>query len=110
VPYGIVTGHGRIFTAHALLPGAVVALLPGRGACASKSEAPGRIPRGLLSILASTEPAGGAILGLIARGGTSPSRNGPACWPSSCLDRRDPDLATSPAAAVSAISWPQVRS
>ena len=68
MPYGIVTGHGRIFTAHALLPGAVVALLPGMVACTVKSEAPGRIPRSLLSILASTEPAVGAILGLIALG------------------------------------------
>jgi len=68
VPYAVVTGHGRIFTAHALLFGAVVALLSDVIAYTVQSEALGRIPRSLFSILTSTEPAVGAILGLTALG------------------------------------------
>jgi hypothetical protein len=57
VPCGIVIGHGRIFTARALLPGAAVALLRGMVACTVQNEAPGRFPRGLFSIMASTGSA-----------------------------------------------------
>lgn len=68
VPYGIVTSHDQIFTVHALLLGVIVALLADVVSYTLQSEALGRMPRSVFSILTSTEPAAGAILGLIALG------------------------------------------
>jgi inner membrane transporter RhtA len=59
---------GRIFTWRTMLLGAVVALLSDVVSYSLQGEALGRLPAGLFSILTSTEPAVGALFGLIALG------------------------------------------
>jgi len=53
-PFGIAMDHAGMFTGRSVLLGVAVALR--------------RMPRSLFSILTSTEPAAGAILGLLALG------------------------------------------
>jgi inner membrane transporter RhtA len=55
-------------TGHSLLLGAAVALLCDVLAYTLQADALRRMPRSLFSILASTEPAAGAVLGLLALG------------------------------------------
>jgi inner membrane transporter RhtA len=68
VPFWLATGLGRIFTPRTLVLGAVVALLSDVVSYSLQSEALGRMPGSLFSILTSTEPAVGALFGLVALG------------------------------------------
>jgi inner membrane transporter RhtA len=68
VPFWLATGPGRIFTPRTLLLGAVVALLSDVISYSLQSEALGRMRGSLFSILTSTEPAVGALFGLVALG------------------------------------------
>ena len=68
VPLWLATDPGRIFTPRALVLGAVVALLSDVISYSLQSEALGRMRGSLFSILTSTEPAVGALLGLVALG------------------------------------------
>ena len=68
VPFWLASDPGRIFTWRTLLLGAVVALLCDVVSYSLQSEALGRLPGSLFSILTSTEPAVGALFGLIALG------------------------------------------
>ena len=68
LPLWLATGPGRVFTPRILLLGAVVALLSDVISYSLQSEALRRIPGRLFSILASTEPAVGALFGLVALG------------------------------------------
>jgi inner membrane transporter RhtA len=68
VPFWLATGPGRIFTPRTLVLGAVVALLSDVVSYSLQSEALGRMPGSLFSILTSTEPAVGALFGLVALG------------------------------------------
>jgi inner membrane transporter RhtA len=68
LPLWLATGPGRIFTPRALVLGAVVALLSDIVSYSLQSEALGRMPASLFSILTSTEPAVGALFGLVALG------------------------------------------
>ncbi len=68
MPLWLANDPGRIFTARTLVLGAVVALLSDVVSYSLQSEALGRIPGSLFSILTSTEPAVGALFGLIALG------------------------------------------
>jgi inner membrane transporter RhtA len=65
MPYGIFNSGSQIFHGHTLLLGAVVAVLSDVAAFTLQSGALDRISSHLFSILSSTEPAVGAILGLI---------------------------------------------
>jgi inner membrane transporter RhtA len=67
-PFGIVVNHAGMFTGRSLLLGAAVALLCDVLAYTLQADALRRMPRSLFSILTSTEPAAGAILGLLALG------------------------------------------
>ena len=67
-PLGIAADHAGMFTGRSLLLGASVALLCDVLAYTLQADALGRMPRSLFSILTSTEPAAGAILGLLALG------------------------------------------
>ena len=67
-PFGIAVDHAGMFTGHSLLLGAAVALLCDVLAYTLQADALRRMPRSLFSILTSTEPAAGAILGLLALG------------------------------------------
>jgi len=67
-PFGIAADHVGMFTGRSLLLGAAVALLCDVLAYTLQADALGRMPRSLFSILTSTEPAVGAILGLLALG------------------------------------------
>jgi len=67
-PFGIAADHAGMFTGRSLLLGASVALLCDVLAYTLQADALGRMPRSLFSILTSTEPAVGAILGLLALG------------------------------------------
>jgi inner membrane transporter RhtA len=68
VPLWLATGPARIFTPRILLLGAVVALLSDVISYSLQSEALRRLPGSLFSILTSTEPAVGALFGLVALG------------------------------------------
>lgn len=68
VPFWLASDPGRIFTWRTLLLGAVVALLADVVSYSLQSEALGRMPGSLFSILTSTEPAVGALFGLIVLG------------------------------------------
>jgi inner membrane transporter RhtA len=68
VPLWLATDPGRIFTPRALVLGAVVALLSDVISYSLQSEALGRMRGSLFSILTSTEPAVGALFGLVALG------------------------------------------
>ena len=68
VPFWLASDPGRIFTPKTLLLGAVVAVLSDVVSYSLQSEALGRLPASLFSILTSTEPAVGALFGLIALG------------------------------------------
>jgi inner membrane transporter RhtA len=68
LPLWLATGPGRVFTPRILLLGAVVALLSDVISYSLQSEALRRIPGRVFSILASTEPAVGALFGLVALG------------------------------------------
>jgi inner membrane transporter RhtA len=68
VPYGLATDHGRILAVRYLLLGAAVSLLADVIAFTFQSEALNRIPGRLFSILMSTEPVVGALIGLVALG------------------------------------------
>jgi inner membrane transporter RhtA len=68
VPYWLANDPGRIFTLRNVLLGAAVALLSDVLAYSLQSEALDRMPGSLFSILTSTEPAAGALIGLIALG------------------------------------------
>jgi inner membrane transporter RhtA len=68
VPFWLASDPGRIFTPKTLLLGAVVALLSDVVSYSLQSEALGRLPASLFSILTSTEPAVGALFGLVALG------------------------------------------
>lgn len=68
VPVGLATDHNRILSPRYLLLGAAVALLADVLAFTFQSEALNRIPGRLFSILMSTEPVVGALLGLLALG------------------------------------------
>jgi inner membrane transporter RhtA len=68
VPFWLASDPGRIFTWRTLVLGAVVALLSDVVSYSLQSEALGRLPASLFSILTSTEPAVGALFGLIALG------------------------------------------
>lgn len=68
VPFGLVGDYRRILTVHSLLLGAGIALLADVIAFTLQSEALNRIPGRLFSILTSTEPAVGAVVGLIVLG------------------------------------------
>ncbi|HWG15200.1 MAG TPA: EamA family transporter [Streptosporangiaceae bacterium] len=76
VPFWLASSPGRIFTPRALVLGAVVALLSDVLSYSLQSEALGRMPGSLFSILTSTEPAAGALFGLVALG----QRIGPWQW------------------------------
>lgn len=67
-PFGLAIDHRGIVTWHSLLLGAAVALLCDVLAYTLQGDALRRMPRSLFSILTSTEPAAGAILGLLALG------------------------------------------
>jgi len=67
-PFGIAADHAGMFTGRSLLLGASVALLCDVLAYTLQADALGRMPRCLFSILTCTEPAAGAILGLLALG------------------------------------------
>jgi len=67
-PFGIAVDHAGMFTWHSLLLGVSVALLCDVLAYTLQADALRRMPRSLFSILTSTEPAAGAILGLLALG------------------------------------------
>ena len=67
-PFGIAVNHAGMFTGRSLLLGAAVALLCDVLAYTHQANALGRMPRSLFSILTSTEPVAGAILGLLALG------------------------------------------
>jgi inner membrane transporter RhtA len=68
VPYGLAVDGDRLLAIHAILLGAAVAALSDVIAYTFQSEALSRIAASLFSILSSTEPAVGALLGLIALG------------------------------------------
>lgn len=68
LPYGITVDHAGIFTWKALGLGAAVALLADVISYSLQAEALGRISGRLFSVLSSTEPAVGALFGLIALG------------------------------------------
>ncbi len=68
VPFWLADDPGRIFTPRTLALGAVVALLSDVVSYSLQSEALGRLPGSLFSILTSTEPAVGALFGLILLG------------------------------------------
>ncbi len=68
VPLWLATGPGRIFTPRILLLGAVVAVASDVISYSLQSEALRRLPGSLFSILTSTEPAVGALFGLVALG------------------------------------------
>jgi inner membrane transporter RhtA len=68
VPFWLASDPGRIFTPKTLLLGAVVAVLSDVVSYSLQSEALGRLPASLFSILTSTEPAVGALFGLVALG------------------------------------------
>jgi inner membrane transporter RhtA len=68
VPYAVIGYGGRMFTGRALLLGLVIAALTDIFGFTLQSEALGRISAGLFSILTSTEPAAGAVIGLVALG------------------------------------------
>jgi inner membrane transporter RhtA len=68
VPLWLATGPGRIFSPRTLVLGAVVALLSDVISYSLQSEALGRMRGSLFSILTSTEPAVGALFGLVALG------------------------------------------
>jgi len=76
VPFWLAGPAGRIFTPRVLVLGAVVAVLSDVVSYSLQSEALGRLPASLFSILTSTEPAVGALFGLIALG----QRIGPLQW------------------------------
>jgi inner membrane transporter RhtA len=76
VPFWLANNPGRIFTPRILLLGAAVALLSDVLSYSLQSEALGRMPGSLFSILTSTEPAAGALIGLIALG----QQISPAQW------------------------------
>jgi inner membrane transporter RhtA len=76
VPFWLASNPDRIFTPRALVLGAVVALLSDVLSYSLQSEALGRMPGSLFSILTSTEPAVGALFGLVALG----QRIGPWQW------------------------------
>ena len=75
VPFWLANNPGRIFT-RILLLGAAVALLSDVLSYSLQSEALGRMPGSLFSILTSTEPAAGALIGLVALG----QQISPAQW------------------------------
>ena len=68
VPLWLATGPARIFTPRILLLGAVVAVLSDVISYSLQAEAIRRLPGSLFSILTSTEPAVGALFGLVALG------------------------------------------
>ncbi len=68
VPWGIAVDGSGLFTVRTLLLGVAVAALSDVVAYTLQSEALTRITGSLFSILISTEPAAGAILGLAALG------------------------------------------
>jgi inner membrane transporter RhtA len=68
VPFWLAGPAGRIFTPRVLVLGAVVAVLSDVLSYSLQGEALGRLPGSLFSILTSTEPAVGALFGLIALG------------------------------------------
>lgn len=68
VPFWLASDPGRVFTLRTLLLGAAVALLSDVVSYSLQSEALGRMPGSLFSILTSTEPAVGALFGLVALG------------------------------------------
>jgi inner membrane transporter RhtA len=76
VPFWLAGPAGRIFTPRVLVLGAVVAVLSDVVSYSLQSEALGRLPASLFSILTSTEPAVGALFGVIALG----QRIGPLQW------------------------------
>jgi inner membrane transporter RhtA len=67
-PLWLATGPGRVFSPRTLVLGAVVALLSDVISYSLQSEALGRMRGSLFSILTSTEPAVGALFGLVALG------------------------------------------
>jgi len=67
-PFGIAVDHAGMFTGRSVLLGVAVALLCDVLAYTLEADALRRMPRSLFSILTSTEPAAGAILGLLALG------------------------------------------
>jgi inner membrane transporter RhtA len=67
-PFGIAMDHAGMFTGRSVLLGVAVALLCDVLAYTLQADALRRMPRSLFSILTSTEPAAGAILGLLALG------------------------------------------
>jgi inner membrane transporter RhtA len=68
LPLWLATGPGRIFSPRTLALGAAVALLSDVISYSLQSEALGRLSGSLFSILTSTEPAVGALFGLVALG------------------------------------------
>jgi inner membrane transporter RhtA len=68
VPVGAALAGARMASVHVLLLGAAVAFLADVVAYSLQAEALGRISPSLFSVLTSTEPAAGALLGLIALG------------------------------------------
>lgn len=67
-PFGVTVDHAGMFTWRSVLLGASIALLCDVLAYTLQADALARMPRSLFSILTSTEPAAGAILGLLALG------------------------------------------
>lgn len=67
-PFGVAVDHAEMLTGRSLLLGAAGALLCDVLAYTLQANALRRMPRSLFSILTSTEPAAGAILGLLALG------------------------------------------
>jgi inner membrane transporter RhtA len=68
VPAGLSLDNSRILTLHVLVLGLAVAVLSDVIAYSLQSEALRHMPGSLFSILTSTEPAVGAIFGLVALG------------------------------------------
>jgi inner membrane transporter RhtA len=68
VPYAVIADSARIFTVHALLLGLTIAAIGDVFAYTLQAAALERMTTALFSILTSTEPAAGALVGLVALG------------------------------------------
>jgi inner membrane transporter RhtA len=68
LPYGIAADHAGIFTPEAIGLGVLIALLADATAYSLQAHALARLSRRVFSVLSSTEPAVGALLGLTALG------------------------------------------
>jgi inner membrane transporter RhtA len=68
LPYTVATAGAGMFTGEAIGLGAAVAVLADVAAYSLQANALGRISGRLFSVLSSTEPAMGALLGLLALG------------------------------------------